>query len=350
MASSWVERRKTALGKSRYLIYYRLGGRGTRKHYAGSFSTMRAALARKQWVDGELAHLRVPHLAKLAEPTSSAFATVAAGWLASRIDVSPGTRIQNKTSVNRAVRVIGARRAEELRSHDIAEMVAQLHSEGVAPGYIRKVLQAVAMTLDYAGVDPNPARDRVVVRMPWNEPEEINPPTAEHVEGVYRLLSSRHRLALLWLDWSGARVSSVDRLLVGDYDVYERRVLLRARPSKTRKPLWVELHPLLAEAIEASLGPRDDRSLDARLFADSGADMLRSAIARACKAAGVPLFSPHDLRHRWISLMHLRGVPWVQIGQFVGQRNIAVTANTYSHVMLDKTELNYTDLLGHAHT
>jgi hypothetical protein len=73
------------------------------------------------------------------------------------------------------------------------------------------------MVLDHAGVKPNPARDRRV-RLPREDEEEINPPTAEHVEAVYRLMPAKHRLALLWLDWSGARVSSVDLTLVGDYD------------------------------------------------------------------------------------------------------------------------------------
>jgi integrase len=57
-------------------------------------------------------------------------------------------------------------------------------------------------------------------------------------------------------------------------------------------------------------------------------------------AAGVP-FSPHDLRHRRISLLHLGGVPWATIGQAVGQRDLAVTANTYSHVLTDGRELDY---------
>jgi hypothetical protein len=34
--------------------------------------------------------------------------------------------------------------------------------------------------------------------------------------------------------------------------------------------------------------------------------------------AGIPLFSPHDLRHRRISLLHLRGMPWARIGEQVG--------------------------------
>jgi integrase len=83
-----------------------------------------------------------------------------------------------------------------------------------------------------------------------------------------------------------------------------------------------------ADAIEATLPHRRFRDPEARLFPESGADALPPAIAKACRAAAVPLFSPHDLRHRRISLLHLRGVPWAHIGEFVGQRNLAVTANT----------------------
>ncbi|HVR13494.1 MAG TPA: hypothetical protein VMS41_06925 [Gaiellaceae bacterium] len=103
---------------------------------------------------------------------------------------------------------------------------------------------------------------------------------------------------------------------------------MRASTTKTRRALWIDLHPVLAEALETKIGPREDRDPNALLFAGSGADALRTSIAKACKAAAVPLFSPHDLRHRRISLMHLRGVRWARIGEFVGQRNLAVTANT----------------------
>ena len=103
--------------------------------------------------------------------------------------------------------------------------------------------------------------------------------------------------------------------------------------------------PDLAAALTTTLGPREDRDPDAPLFAGSGADALRTAMAKGCRALAIPLFSPHDLRHRRISLLHLRGVPWARIGEQVGQRNLAVTANTYTHVMLDETELDYGNLL-----
>lgn len=118
-----------------------------------------------------------------------------------------------------------------------------------------------------------------------------------------------------------------------------------------RRALWIDLPDVLADAVEATMPHRKFRDLDARLFVDSGADALRTAIAKACKAAGVPVFSPHDLRHRRISLLHLRGIPWarvgeqVGIGEQVGQTDLSVTANTYSHVMLDESEVEYAALL-----
>jgi integrase len=110
--------------------------------------------------------------------------------------------------------------------------------------------------------------------------------------------------------------------------------------------LWVDLHPALAGALERQLGPREDRHPEARLFAGTGADAPRTAIGKACKAAGVPLFSPHDLRHRRISLLHLQGIPWARIAEFVGQKDLTVTANTYTHVLVDEAELDYANLLG----
>jgi integrase len=82
------------------------------------------------------------------------------------------------------------------------------------------------------------------------------------------------------------------------------------------------------------------------VFQGFGGDRFRTAIARACVFAGVPTFSPHDLRHRRISLLHLGGVPWARIGEHVGQRNLAVTANTYTHVLIDEAELDYEALVG----
>lgn len=145
---------------------------------------------------------------------------------------------------------------------------------------------------------------------------------------------------MLLLDWSGARVSSIYEARVGDYDRINRRVRLRASTTKTRQALWIELPAELATAIERALG--DD--VDAPIF-DGNADALRTATARACRDARVPVFSPHDLRHRRISLLHHQGRSWAEIARFVGQRKLSLTADTYTHVLSDGRELDYAAVL-----
>jgi integrase len=345
VASVWITPRTTRSGERRHRVEFRVGGRESATRYGGSFKTKREALARQAWIAGELSALRVPNLRTLTEePNTPTVAVAGDRWLASRIDVAESTKTRNGLEIERIRPLLGARRVDELTPAEVAAFVVKLTDKGYSRGTTRKTLQTLQMLLDQAGADPNPARDKLV-RLPRGQEEEINPPTAEHVEAVYRLLPSKHRLALLWLDWSGARVSSVDLTLVGDYDEPRRRVRLRAAATKTRKALWVELPNVLADALEAALPPREDRDPGARLFAGSGADALRTSIGKACAAAAIPLWSPHDLRHRRISLLHLRGVPWARIGEFVGQRNLSVTADTYSHVLADERELDYAQLL-----
>ena len=101
-------------------------------------------------------------------------------------------------------------------------------------------------------------------------------------------------------------------------------------------------------SISGSLPPREDRDTEAPLFPDVTADRLRTAIGRACKAVGVPVFSPHDLRHRRISLLHHHGRSWAEIGALVGQRKLSITADTYTHVLVDAREIDLENLLNRA--
>ena len=98
------------------------------------------------------------------------------------------------------------------------------------------------------------------------------------------------------------------------------------------------------EAVTA-LVAREDRTPERPVFQGFGSDRFRTAITRACTAAGVPTFSPHDLRHRRVSLLHLGGMPWARIGEMVGHGDVVTTARTYTHVMAVEDELDYAALL-----
>jgi integrase len=211
-------------------------------------------------------------------------------------------------------------------------------------GQVRKCRTALSMVFDFAGVIPNPARDRRV-KLPLEEPDEVQPPHADHVERVGWLLTVPYLIGLLALDSTGARVGEVAAAKVGDLDENRKAWLVRAAVSKTRRARWVELPADLLGVVVDGLPAREDRDPHAPLFPIGSADRLRMAIARACRDAGVPLFSPHDLRHRRISLLHHQGTSWAEIGAGVGQRNLSTTADIYTHVLMDYREIDRSRLL-----
>jgi integrase len=343
MASSWIITRTTNAGERRYRVEFRLGGREAPTRYAGSFRTKREALERKAWVAGELAARRVPEV-RFSEPRRAPTLVEAyERWAASRVDVSPATATYQRSAIRRAKSLLG-QRLDEISADDVAALVGELSAAGKARETVRKTVTVLSMIFDFAGVQPNPARDRVRVRLPREDKPEIQPPTAEHLEAVHRLLAPAYRLPLLLLDASGMRVGELEALTWGDVDESRGRWRVSAAVSKTCRARWVQVPPELFEAV-TRLVAREDRVPERRVFQGFAVDRFRTALARACTAAGVPHFSPHDLRHRRISLLHLAGVPWARIGEHVGQRSLRVTADTYSHVLADERELDYERIL-----
>jgi integrase len=347
MPSSWIIRRQTASGP-RYRVLYRLGGRESSARYAGSFKTKAEATERRRWVDGELGAMRVPDPGALQRQPEQAptLAKVAERWRASRLDVSDGTRIFHRVALDRLLPLLGDRRMDGIGVEDLNEAIVALYERGRKPATIRKSIQTLATLLSDYGVEPNVARDRRL-RFPHERRAEIKPPSGEHVGAVHSLLPSRYRLPLLALDATGMRVGELEALTWGDVDEPRSRWRVSQATSKTRTARWVQVPPAIFAAV-LELVPREDRTAERPVFQGFGADRFRTAITRACVASGTPAFSPHDLRHRRISLLHLAGVPWARIGEHVGQRNLAVTANTYTHVLADEVELDYSELLTQA--
>ena len=285
--------------------------------------------------------MRVPDL-RLAATTSVTVSDVAARWKASRVDVAAGTMQTYDVALGRVLPRLGTTPVDRLDAQAIADLVAELHADGLKKQTIRKTVSVLAMALDHARVQPNPARDRLTVKMPREERRQVQPPTADHVEAVVRLVPKKYRLPVIVLDATGMRVGELEALTWGDMD--EPRGRWRIATSKTGRPRWVFPPPMLLERV-LELCPRDDRVPERRVFEGVTGDRLRTAITRACTAAGVPTFSPHDLRHRRVSLMHLAGVPWARIGEAVGHDDITTTSRVYTHVVADERELDYEKML-----
>jgi integrase len=343
MPSAWIITRTAKDGSKRYRVEFRLGGREAATRYGGSFRTRREADERKRWIAGELAAMRVPDL-RVSTVETVTLRTLAKRWQASRVDVSSGTMRTYRVSLGRLLPRLGDTAVERIDAQAVADLVAELHAAGLRKQTIRKTVSVLAMVLDHARITPNPARDKLTVRLPREERRELHPPTAEHVEAVVRLLPSRYRLSALVLDATGMRIGELEGLTWGDVDEPRQRWRVSGAVAKTGRARWVSVPDALFQAV-TRLVAREDRVPDCPVFQGFGCDRFRTALTRACTAAGVPQFSPHDLRHRRVSLLHLGGMPWARIGELVGHDDLMTTARTYTHVVADEAELDYDSLL-----
>jgi integrase len=344
VASVWLTTRTTKAGERRFRVMYRLGGRESAARYGGSFRTKREALARKAWIAGELASLRVPDLRLAGAADAVTVRQLAERWKASRVDVSAGTMTTYTVALGRILPRLGDTPVNGLDAQSVAGLVAELHADGLKKQTIRKTVSVLAMLLDHGRVQPNPARDRLTVKLPREERRHVQPPSAEHLEAVVRLLPPGYRLPLLALDATGMRVGELEALTWGDVDEPRGRWRVAASVSKTGAARWVTPPPTILAAVLA-LCPRDDRVPARPVFQGFGSDRFRTAVTRACTASGVPTFSPHDLRHRRVSLLHAQGLSWARIGEAVGHGDLVTTARTYTHVLVDEAELDYAGLL-----
>lgn len=171
---------------------------------------------------------------------------------------------------------------------------------------------------------------------------QTTPPETEHVEAVVRALPAGYRLPALALDATGIRISELVSLTwatsrstpdAGAFGPTRRRggcSLDRPhRPGRARRGL--------------RLTPPEDREPDASVFPDLDDARLRTAIHARARDRD-PHFSPHDLRHRRISLLALRGVPIPRVSAYVGHARGSMRHDTCSHV-LEASEPEYAELL-----
>ena len=345
--------------KGKYQVRYRQGGRGTNVLSAGTFRTKAAANARRvlveDWlakgldVKAELDRLRAPERV----PT---LAEVAESWKTSRIDVKAQTANVHRKSLVHVIARFGEEDPHKISPLDIAAWVGELSRDNppVPPGYpkrtrryepgtVAKFRDTLAMVLGYAGIHPNPARDERV-KLPRQERKEVEAPEADAVEAVLGAVPPDYRLPILVLEATAMRVGELETLKWGDLDTPNLRWRVAIEDEKSERGRWVPVPQDVFAAVDA-LKPREDRELELPVFAWLNQAALRRAIARGAKATGTPLWSPHGLRRRRISLWHRAGHSWAQIGEWAGQRDLSVTANIYTRVIVGR-EVNRAPWLG----
>jgi integrase len=226
--------------------------------------------------------------------------------------------------------LLGDRDPSALTLADVQEAVSRLSAE-IQPATLHKYVNTLRQVLDFADVEPNVARDRRV-RLPRVVHDEPEPPDAPQVEAMLHQLTARWLLGFITADQTGMRVGEIASICWRDVDVVGSQFRVRGREAKSGKPKWVPVPAWLMSEIGDSC-PVEDRLPDRPLFPRVDEDGLRNAMLRACRTAGIPTYSPHDLRHRRITIWHHAGMPTKQIQERVGHARASVTLDVYAHVM-----------------
>jgi integrase len=331
MASVSIMRRDHASGAS-YRVRYRRGGRAWPLIDGGSFRTQREARIRRDVIAGELAAGRNPAdlLRELVEtPQWRTFRDWAEAYKASRIDIGAETRKNLESHLKTILPTFGDRDPASLTVVDVQEWIGTLK---LKPSSIGRYMVTLRQVLDFAGIEPNPAKDKRV-KLPKIEVSVVEPPSAEQVETIIGHVTPQRRLPLRVLEQTGMRVGELHTLEWKDVDVAGSR--FRIRQGKTAAARrWVQVPSWLMVEIQATCPP-DDRTPDRRVFPGFTPNVAGNVMWRACKAAGIPQFHPHDLRHRYASLKLREGVPLTDLAAQLGHSKKSMTLDVYSHVLID---------------
>jgi len=297
----------------------------------------------------------VPTLSELAER-----------WIVARTGVlAPNTVAEVETDVRlRLAPAFGDLRVDQIRRQQVDELVASLLRSGASVrlvrgtiGSLRRLLQA---GFEWGYLRENPARG---VRLPG--PATHTRQAHERVLSMQELSrlvaacrgSLRTETLLRAMAEAGLRRGEVIGLHWEDVDlaglrlhvrrnVTETRGVRAERTTKGKRARRVAISGGFAARLAAwrehSGGEpaagyvwpgRDGNPMNAH----SPNQALVRALVRAglVDERGVPLVSPHGLRHTAASLMLAAGVPLIVVSRQLGHANPNVTAHMYAHLLSD---------------
>jgi integrase len=321
-------------GAKRYVVRYRRGGRGFKVEHAGSFTTRRDAETRRDLVRGWLAAGRDPRVELTAmqrQPvTARTFRDAAAAYERSRLDLAATSRRSTGAHVRALNDLIGDYRLDDLDMQTLQDTVIGPLAARLKASSMSRYAVTLVLILDHAGTSPNPAR---TLRLPRAAKPAKRVPTARQVDRIVARLPEPLLLPVRVLAATGARVGELEQWQWGDVDLGSGRILNRAGKTASARR-WIAVPPELLDELSDQVAVAD-RHADRPLFPGLTGNRIRGAMAAACIAAGVPHMSPHDLRHRYVSVQLARGVPGADVAAQVGHARLSMTYDVYTHVVVE---------------
>ena len=302
-------------------------------------------------------HDVAPRPTKLQQWTAAAAPTTARGgqtlaenfaaYLRGECHLAQNTIEAYGRDLRRFLAWVDARPLGSLGVAELADFIATLQAEGLAPSSISRCVVTVRMFFRYLQLEglasSNPAEWLASQKMWQRVPRVLTVKQVEQLLSAPRRNDTYHfrdsaMLELLYA--TGCRVSEVCRLRLPDVSLAERRIRCEGKGGKQR---IVPIGGRAISAIEAYLAAARPRLAARRpepaeelLLSRSGRALDRIMLWRLVKLyvarAGIdPLISPHSLRHSFATHLLAGGADLRQVQEMLGHASIQTT-QIYTHV------------------
>ena len=341
-------------GDGRWVSYLRMPD-GRKKFFSGRTREVvkeRLAEAQRQARAGRLVMGRDQTVAQYLE-----------SWLAEAVrhSVRPKTYENYDLCVRRLLPHLGRVRLRALAPEHIQHALGELLDRRLAARTVRQVHMVLRCSLKQAVlwrlIPSNPSD---AVKAPRAERKEMRTLTEEEVRRLLTVTAgTRHHSLWVFLVTTGVRLGEALALRWADIDLLEghaniRRALQRqpgagmvfVEPKSSRGRRTVPFPPETLKALEAHRRDLDrERQQAAKLWQENDLvfpspdgrprDMayLSFTFHRGLRRAGLPRFRIHDLRHTAATHLLTKHVHPKIVQELLGHSTIAITLDTYSHVM-----------------
>jgi integrase len=282
-------------------------------------------------------------------------------WLAGLTGVATSTKWRRGITVKRLLLpALGHLQLRDLSQRDIVAMHAELARAGYKPGTIGNAHGILSVALSAAVrlelLPRNVAKLVSRPRIPRHEPTVLTP--AQLAKLLAAVAGWRLEALVVLLAGTGLRFGEAAALRWTDIDLDRGRIrLVRTVTQPKGGPAFSEgktrgsrravpIGPNLVAALRAHrVRQAEERLAAGPAWVDDGLvftgmhggilanSTLRHALPGYCKAAGVPVISPHGLRHTAATSLLAAGVHPKIVSELLGHSSVTMTLDTYSHVL-----------------
>jgi len=281
-----------------------------------------------------------------------------------KLSLKPSTYKSYDNMIQRyMVPTIGGIKLQQLKPEHIQKMIITLNDQGLSPRTIQYAHRVLSMALGQAVENEilmkNPAKS---TNLPKQHKKEARALTREEQSVFLEALKGDPKEnAIRFALTTGVRVGELLGLSWDDIDMEQTKIRITKNLQRIDSKIVISTPktakgkrdiPLIEEAIQI-LKRQNKRQLEQRLKAGSAwqknnyvfttaigspldKDHINRTLRRVCEKANIKPFSVHTLRHTFATRGLEAGIGLKVMQEILGHASLAVTADTYSHVMPDK--------------